>query len=64
MTNNDIIKEFEALLKSERAEAYKEFAERLKDISVFLEDEDRYVGYAVRTKDIDNLVKEMVGERE
>ncbi len=39
--------------------AYKEFAERLKEKSVFLEDGERYIGDAVKAKDIDNLVKEM-----
>lgn len=42
-----------------RAEAIKEFAERLKDKSVFLEDIERYVGNAVKVGDIDNLVKEL-----
>jgi hypothetical protein len=41
------------------AEAYKYFAERLKDKSIYLEDDERYVGYAVRTKDIENLLYEL-----
>ena len=41
------------------AEAYKEFAERLKDKSMFLEDDERYVGDVVKMKDVDNLVKEL-----
>ena len=41
------------------ANARKEFAKRLKAESVFLEDEDRYVGYAVKMTDLDNLLEEM-----
>ena len=44
------------------ANARKEFAKRLKAESVFLEDEDRYVGYAVKMTDLDNLSKEMEKE--
>ncbi len=41
-----------------KAEAVKEFAERLKKTSVNL----RYIGEHVSVDDIDNLLKEMVGE--
>lgn len=42
-----------------KSEAYKEFAERLEDKSIYLEDEERYFGYAVKSKDIDNILKEL-----
>ncbi len=53
--DNDII-----YVNRVKAEAYKEFAEKLKgkiDLSVF-----GSRGYAISINDIDNLVKEMVGE--
>jgi len=43
-----------------RAEAIKEFSERLKEKADVYEDEEYYFKY-VTTDDIDNLVKEMVG---
>jgi hypothetical protein len=47
-----------------RAEAIKEFAERLKDDSWFTDlfDRNDYPVRAVTKEDIDNLVKEMVGD--
>ena len=53
------------MAKAERAEAVKEFAERLKE---YVESYDVTTGYrvtivqAVEEETIDNLVKEMVGE--
>lgn len=41
-----------------KAEAIKEFAERLKEKAEYFEDEDYYF-YYVTPEDIDNLVKEM-----
>jgi hypothetical protein len=54
--------EAEALIKKARAEAIKEFAERLKEryIPSLSFDEDLREVVAVKT--IDNLVKEMVGD--
>lgn len=43
-----------------RAEAIKEFAQKLKDMSDVWEDDEFYFKY-VTTEGIDNLVKEMVG---
>ena len=51
-------------LKTAKAEAIKEFAERLKDDSWFTDlfDRNDYPVRAVTKEDIDNLVKEMVGK--
>ena len=46
-------------LKWAKAEAIKEFAERLREKSIFLEDEERYFGYAVKVEDIDDTLKEL-----
>ena len=71
MTDKEIIKAFECCGSDEanckecplRDDSYstaiKEFAERLLDKSIYLEDDERYYGYAVKTKDIKDLVKEM-----
>ena len=46
-------------IANERAEAVREFAERLKDVSEhFWEEKENFVS----EDDIDNLVKEMVGD--
>lgn len=37
----------------------EEFAERLKDRKIFLEDGERFIGYAVKEKDIDEVAKKM-----
>ena len=50
------------LMRISKSEARKEFAERLKKESVFLEDDERYVGYAVKIGIIDNLLKELDGK--
>ena len=51
--------ESEALIKKTKIEAIKEFSERLKDMSEhFWEEKENFVS----EDDIDNLVKEMVGE--
>ena len=56
----DYIYELEDNLKTAKAEAYKEFAERLKEKA-----KPHYFdncNFAVPIDDIDNLLKEMVGE--
>ena len=45
-----------------KAEAYKEFAERLKEKKFELDDQNEDIFYAVEVAEIDNLLKEMVGE--
>jgi hypothetical protein len=45
-----------------KAEAIKEFAERLKEKKFELNDQNEDIFYAVEVSDIDNLVKEMVGD--
>ena len=54
--------------KATRHEAYKEFAERLKEKEVVLYDDSPYGDYydsysAVYISEIDNLLKELVGEK-
>lgn len=44
-----------------KAESYKEFAERLKEKALLRWDWDSYVD---NIKDIDNLLKEMIGDKE
>ena len=45
-------------------EAYKEFAERLKENTYFLKDDDGFDCAVVFVSDIDNLLEEMESERE
>lgn len=45
-----------------KAEAVKEFAERLKEKKFELNDQNEDIFYAVEVSDIDNLVKELEGE--
>ena len=52
--------EIERRLSERRA--IKEFAERLKKEEFYYDTEDGYEGYVVEVKEIDNLVKEMVGD--
>lgn len=49
------------IIKKARAEAIKEFAERLKEKAITYY---TIIGHWVSVKDIDNLVKEMEGEHE
>ena len=49
------------MAKAERAEAIKEFAEKLKDRKTSYYDDDGWLEEYVRLETIDNLVKEMVG---
>lgn len=46
-----------------KKEAVKEFAERLKERSCFYDHDDSFSFRAVLVEDIDNLVKEMTGEK-
>lgn len=56
--NEGALPRYEALI---RAEAVKEFAERLKEKAITYY---TIIGHWVSVKDIDNLVKEMEGEHE
>lgn len=58
----NIIGRYERQFKSIKAEVVKEFAERLKDKSYLNEDLAGFEDMVVDVDDIDNLVKEMVGE--
>jgi hypothetical protein len=49
-------------IKEVKAEAIKEFAERLKEKKFELDDQNEDIFYAVEVSDIENLVKEMVGD--
>ena len=52
------------LLERNKSEAIKEFAERLKEKSFYCARTDGKDNFMVLEMDIDNIVKEMVGERE
>ena len=54
--------ELQKLYRTAKAEAYKEFAERLKE-KLFEPVETWLTSDVVREGDIDNLLKEMVGEK-
>ena len=56
MTDKEIIKALECLVKTAKAKAIKDFAERLKRTDLALCGKDIWCEY------IDNLVKEMVGD--
>lgn len=56
----DFDKRLEKTVKLERAAAYKKFAERLKENATTKFDWNEYIDI----EEIDNLLKEMVGEKE
>ena len=60
---NEKVAEFELDIESIKAEAIREFAERLKEQYEIWDDDECYFDY-VTTGQIDNLVKEMVGDTE
>ena len=60
---NEKVSEFELDIESIKSEAIKQFAERLKEQYEIWDDDECYFDY-VTTGQIDNLVKEMVGDTE
>lgn len=56
------VQEANAILREHIRKAVKEFAERLKEKNFYTQFDDYAYGWVVEEKDIDNLVKEMVGE--
>lgn len=61
---NRLFDEAETLIKKSRAEAIKEFVERLKKEKYYSGNRMGYGTWVVEVESIDNLVKKMVGERE
>ena len=53
----------EGLIAKAKAEAYKECIEKLKEKEEHYDTADGYEGYMVDVKDIDNLYKELAGEK-
>lgn len=60
----NISENWEQAYRNAKTEAVKEFAERLKERSCFYDHDDSFSFRAVLVEDIDNLVKEMTGEKE
>lgn len=61
--SNEMFADIGKLYSEIKAEAYKEFAERLKiEYAKDLYSVSKETGYFVNRADIDNLLKEMVGE--
>ena len=59
---NEKVAEFELDIESIKSEAIKEFAERLKEEQSFYDGQETRI--YLTEKDLDNLVKEMVGDAE